>query len=240
MKIFATFIFLFISFLTFAQNVDDVSINYINGTIQNKNSGKELSNVLVQLRQNDKIIEEVYSDEKGNFQFSLNSNSRYQVITTLENFSKSSKLIYTSKNSSFQNVKFELIPLEEFKVLEDRKLIIMEPIEFDTDDSSISTETAKKLDNVVELLNKYNYLKVNLEFHSNNMGNLQFLQNLSQKRADICANYIIKKGIDSSRINAIGYGFDKPLEICDNENTKNNKVKCTDNYRTEFIVSTIN
>jgi len=53
---------------------------------------------------------------------------------------------------------------------------------------------------------------------------------LSQNRADAVKNYLLKKGIDSSRLKSIGYGENKPSVPNLNEL---NRAK---NRRTEFEI----
>jgi outer membrane protein OmpA-like peptidoglycan-associated protein len=57
-----------------------------------------------------------------------------------------------------------------------------------------------------------------------------YLQKLSQDRANEVMNYLISKGIDKKRLEAIGYGSSKP--VADN-NTEEGRKK---NRRTEFEV----
>ncbi len=236
MKTIINFMLLLFTTVVIAQNPKENCINNVTGKVLNKNSGKEITNALIQLKLNGNVVEETYSDAEGSFSFQLNCASRYQVSAIYENYSKSIKLVFTSNTNTNHILKLELIPLNEFKIENGVKMIVMEPLEFEPDDASITKETALQLDMVVDILNKYNNLKIDIVFHTNNMGDLSFLKNLSQKRADACANYITSKGIDSNRTNAAGLGFEKPIDKCNNDIMKQNKDRCVDNDRTEFIV----
>lgn len=232
-NIFLTLLLFAFTFV-FANNND--CKNNLSGKVVNKQTGAPITKAFIQLKLNGQIVEEKYADDKGGFNFSLKCDQRYQVSAIFENYSKGIKLVFTSKIETNSDLTIEMIPLNEFKIEKDQKMIVMEQIEFEPDDFSISKEAALQLDAVVEIMNKYNYMNLEIAFHTNNMGDLNFLKNLSQKRADACANYIIQKGVSSSRIKAVGYGFEKPIDDCKKESMQTNKERCTKNNRTEFIV----
>lgn len=228
---------LFFTLLTHAQTTDaETCFNQVNGKVVNKSTGNVIANAFIQLKTNGKIIEEMHSDGSGMFQFKLNCDTRYQVSAVFENYSKSIKLVFTSKTTATHEIVLEMLPLNEFVVENGKKVIVMEPIEFEPDDNTVTQDIAAQLDHVVELLTKYSNIKIEIAFHTNNLGDLTFLKNLSQKRADACSSYIVGKGIDPSRVIATGYGFTNPIEGCNTPEMISRKEKCTKNSRTEFVV----
>ncbi len=78
-----------------------------------------------------------------------------------------------------------------------------------------STVIAKKaypiMDQVVALMKKYPDFKLEIEGHTDNIGSAVVNQKLSQKRADAIKNYFLNKGVNTSRLYAIGYGKEKPI-----------------------------
>lgn len=211
--------------------------NQVTGKVVNKQSKASIPNALVQLKLNGKIVEQTHSDVNGSFAFNLECDSRYQISAVFENYSKSIKLVFTAREDTSHEVLLEMIPLSEFKIVGDKRVIVMENIEFEPDDFTVGKEIGNQLDIVVELMNKYTQIQIEIGFHSNNMGDLNFLKSLTQKRADACASYIINKGIAPERVTAKGYGFTAPLPDCDNDNMRLNKERCNKNSRTEFVVT---
>jgi outer membrane protein OmpA-like peptidoglycan-associated protein len=211
--------------------------NTVHGKVVNKKTGEIMSHTFVQLKLNNQIVKEVFSAADGSFDFSLDCDQRYIVSAINENFTKNIKLVYTDRQPSNHELTLELIPLPEFKTKDNQQYIITESIVFEPDSFDIDEYTAETLDFVYQVMDKYHYMSIEIGFHSNNLGDLDFLKGLTQKRADVCKDYLVNKGIDSTRITAVGYGFTQPIEECNTEAMRSGAQRCTKNYRTEFKVT---
>ena len=64
---------------------------------------------------------------------------------------------------------------------------------------------------VVEILQQNSGLKLEIEGHTSNMGDFNANMKLSNERAQEVKNYLVSKGIDASRLNAVGYGPTRPI-----------------------------
>lgn len=98
---------------------------------------------------------------------------------------------------------------EEEKEFEDYELKIIDhthQIFFNTDQSSIKEVHQSELDSIVQLLNKYDVLSIDIEGYASKDGNPRYNLQLSQKRALIVLDYFISKGVNEDRIIARGYG----------------------------------
>ena len=60
------------------------------------------------------------------------------------------------------------------------------------------------------ILQKNPSLKLEIEGHTDNRGAADYNQRLSENRAKAVMDYLIVRGIASSRLSANGYGFSKP------------------------------
>ena len=74
-----------------------------------------------------------------------------------------------------------------------------------TDDAKIS------LDSVVNVLNKFPDVTVEIRGYTDNIGGIEINKAISQKRADAVKKYLISKGINADRLEAIGYGKANPI-----------------------------
>lgn len=87
------------------------------------------------------------------------------------------------------------------------------------------------LDQAIDALKRYPEIKVELDGHTDSVGTDQYNQGLSERRAQIVADYLTSHGIDSSRIVAVkGFGESQPI---DTNATKEGRAR---NRRTEIKV----
>jgi OOP family OmpA-OmpF porin len=101
-------------------------------------------------------------------------------------------------------------------------------IKFDFDKADIKPEFHNELNKVGEFLKEFPKAKGAIEGHTCNMGGEALNADLSQRRAESVANYIIKNfGIDAGRIATKGFGLSKP--VADNKTregrTQNRRIE---------------
>lgn len=82
---------------------------------------------------------------------------------------------------------------------------------FENDQAKILPESYVVLDQIVEILVKYNNYKIKIEGYTDNQGNDVVNQQLSESRARACYDYLISKGITASRMTYKGYGENNPI-----------------------------
>jgi OmpA-OmpF porin, OOP family len=76
--------------------------------------------------------------------------------------------------------------------------------------ATLLKQSNKPLNDVIDILNQYPDLKLNIEGHTDNTGDAAKNQALSQARAEAVKTYMAAKGIAESRMTANGFGQDKP------------------------------
>jgi OOP family OmpA-OmpF porin len=102
-------------------------------------------------------------------------------------------------------------------------------INFDFDKSNIKEEFYPTLDEVQAVLKNNPILNVMIEGHTDGIGTAAYNQRLSERRAQAVKEYFVKAGIESHRMNAVGYGLTKPIASNDTEEgrAKNRRVEVT-------------
>src|SRR5204863_1594353 len=75
----------------------------------------------------------------------------------------------------------------------------------------INQDAAHELDKLVDILNDNPEIKIELSSHTDSVGTDANNMDLSQRRATSSVNYLIKKGIDTQRLVAKGYGESRPV-----------------------------
>ena len=87
------------------------------------------------------------------------------------------------------------------------------------------------LDQAIDALNRYPQIKVELDGHTDSIGTEEYNQGLSERRAQIVADYLTSHGIGADRITAVkGFGETQPI---DTNATKEGRAR---NRRTELKV----
>lgn len=99
---------------------------------------------------------------------------------------------------------------------QDRKIVdeAIKDLEFDLGKATIRAASFPSLDRVAELLvNKHFSLK--LAGHTDNTGSNTLNMRLSKERAESVKAYLVSKGANASRIEAVGYGSSQPIATND-------------------------
>jgi len=84
-------------------------------------------------------------------------------------------------------------------------------ITFATDSSSIQPHFRPTLDKVADVLDRYNQTYVDVYGHTDSTGSDAYNQALSERRADSVASYLVSRGVESARLEALGYGETQPI-----------------------------
>ena len=72
-------------------------------------------------------------------------------------------------------------------------------------------------------------LRVEIEGHTDNVGSESYNQKLSENRARVVMEYLVKKGTQSERLSSAGYGFSRPIAPNNTQEgrAKNRRVELT-------------
>ncbi len=84
-------------------------------------------------------------------------------------------------------------------------------ITFATNSSRISSDFYPVLDDVANILRKYDKTLLQIEGHTDSTGSNQLNQNLSESRANSVRNYLSQQQVYSQRIRTYGYGESSPI-----------------------------
>ncbi len=115
--------------------------------------------------------------------------------------------------------------------IQGNKIIIWGKIFYDTDKSTIKAVSFPVLDDVVDVMQKNPQLRlVEVQGHTDARASDSYNQGLSERRAAAAMNYLVSKGIESSRLTSRGYGESQPIA----DNTSREGM--SQNRRTEFVI----
>jgi len=113
-----------------------------------------------------------------------------------------------------------------------RITLIAGKIYFETNSDKLKLISHANLDDLADILKRYDAVNLTIEGHTDNVGEDAYNMTLSQKRTETVKAYLESKGINGSRLNAVGYGETKP--IADNNRAdgraKNRRVELKTSY----------
>lgn len=82
---------------------------------------------------------------------------------------------------------------------------------FDFDKSDIKPQYEQALDEVVEVLKKNPGMRLEIQGYADRRGSVAYNQRLSERRANAVKAYFENKGIEASRLTAVGFGKSNPV-----------------------------
>ncbi len=116
-------------------------------------------------------------------------------------------------------------------VMGHEKIDLPEAIAFETGKAIISAKSAPLLDKIADKIKSNPQVKkIRIEGHADSSESKKKAQQLSQSRAEAVRDFLIRKGVEDGRLQAVGYGDSRPL---DKRNTADARAK---NRRVEFII----
>jgi outer membrane protein OmpA-like peptidoglycan-associated protein len=86
----------------------------------------------------------------------------------------------------------------------------IENIYFETGRAALKPESFRSLNALIEFLNEYPNVRVEIGGHTDNVGSAAVNLKISEERAVSVAEYVIAQGIPATRVVSKGYGFEKP------------------------------
>ena len=90
-------------------------------------------------------------------------------------------------------------------------LFRLDDVHFGVGKSTVNAQSRVALRNVVEVMKRLPSLRIEVQGHTDSKGDPKLNLALSQKRAEAVRRYLIRQGIDPSRLTARGYGMTRPI-----------------------------
>jgi OOP family OmpA-OmpF porin len=110
-----------------------------------------------------------------------------------------------------------------------KALRISEPILFEGSTATIRSVSLPLLDTIADVLKDHLEIRIEIQGHTDSSGDDDVSMRLSQSRADLVMRYLVERGVDPSRLTAVGYGETRPIES--NRTSQGREI----NRRLEFV-----
>jgi outer membrane protein OmpA-like peptidoglycan-associated protein len=118
----------------------------------------------------------------------------------------------SSTSSGTYTVELPPPPAPARVVVTKEKLELKDKVFFDTSKATIKPVSFTLLDEVAAALKSHDEVKrVEIGGHTDSLGDAAFNKTLSEQRAQAVREYLLQKGVEESRLDAKGYGEEKPV-----------------------------
>lgn len=231
----------------------------LSGTVTDSESNQVLANTSLTIF-NDKFdpVGTIVTDIKGNYNFpDLKCGKKYTIRTANSDYNakevsvamqkdKGETTLMIALNKVFKPLAAKTIEVKKIAIspvklgsirvgVDIAKLLNLPMNFFDLGKATIKKTSEPQLMKVVNLLNEYPNLKLDIRSHTDSRSSSESNQILSEKRAESTKNWLVQKGINIDRLTAKGYGETQLVNKCADG------VKCTEkqhmqNRRSEFII----
>ena len=211
------------------------------GVVKDKESGELLTGVIVSLfDENFKVLKESTTDSLGQYRFEVVCGKTYYVRVEKENYETSEKGIAIADESNASKLDLELEKrIKPIGVGTDlAKTLNIPIIYFDLDKSFIRKDAMFELEKIIVVMNDFPKLKIDIRSHTDSRQTEKYNYALSDRRAKSTRDWLIKAGINASRLTAKGYGESQLVNHCA-DGVKCSELEHQANRRSEFVILSI-
>ncbi|MCC6385592.1 MAG: OmpA family protein [Bacteroidia bacterium] len=212
------------------KEVQPTPVSYVKGNVRDKQTGSplEASFEVIDLNSAKVATASISDKTDGSFLVCLPTGYEYAL-----NVSKEGYLFYSDffscKDTSANSYSLQV----ELSAIKAGEKIILKNVFYETGKYDLKDESFAELNKAVAFLKKNKNISIEISGHTDNTGESKSNLLLSEKRAASVYNYLIKEGIESSRLTSKGYGEDKPVA---SNNTELGRAK---NRRTEMMITLV-
>ncbi len=166
------------------------------------------------------------SESNGEYQIILPYGERYGYLAESENFVAISANINLTQQEEFKEIKQDLylVPVEV------GSRVTINNIFFDFDKATLRNESYPELNRLLEFMNNYPNMRINILGHTDNIGAEAYNQQLSERRAEAVARFLRVNGINTDRLIVEGKGESAPVATNETEQGRQQ------NRRVEFEI----
>jgi outer membrane protein OmpA-like peptidoglycan-associated protein len=211
----------------------------ITGSVLDQNNSNSLAQAeVILLNDDNQVVAKTIADENGNFIFEdVIAEARYTIQVVKEEYSTAGIEVVAqlygdeiNKDIRLKKDVYSVVPgLDLAKVFEITKIY------FDLDKSRIRKDAVASLDKIVQALQEYPAIKIEIGSHTDSRQHRKYNKLLSQRRAQATKDFLVKQGIDKARLTVRGYGESQLVNKC------SDAVPCSEaehqvNRRSSFII----
>lgn len=168
-------------------------------------AGNPIADAKLRLVGSDGTNSKINARRDGTYKIKLKRDVKYVMLVTARGHLNDKEKWDTKglKDSKTYTMNFALNPIS--------RPVKMDNVFYEFGRWELTKASETELEKLVKLLNDNPNITIELSAHTDMKGNEEFNQELSQKRAQSCCDYLIKHGIEKERLTPVGYGKSKPV-----------------------------
>ena len=139
------------------------------------------------------------------FSFPIFGSSKYQITATADGYIEGTAIVDPQTMDSNRKV------IREITMTKKGENIILDHLIFEQGRGTINKESFPSLDEVVAMLEDHPSMVIQLEGHTDNVGNAKLNMKLSEDRVENVKKYLVSKGIGKDRVKTKAFGGTQPL-----------------------------
>ena len=214
----------------------------LSGLITDSETGAPLANTKITvLDEKFNKIKEVVSDDKGFYDLGkLESGKTYYVRAEKEPYETKEQKVTLGFDKDKTDLPIQLEKIIKTVTVGDdlAKAFGIKIIYFDLDKWNIRPDAALELEKILDVMKQYPNMKIDVRSHTDSRQTFKYNEKLSDRRAKSTMAWLVKNGVDETRLTGKGYGETQLVNKC------SDNVQCTEdehqaNRRSEFIITAL-
>ena len=208
-----------------------VATTYMKGRVFDEKSKQPLAADfrIIDLENENEVVSATADPVTGSFLISLPVNKNYALNVSMDGYlfhSENIELLSGTPEEPFlKNVGMKKLSVGESVVLKN--------VFFETNKYDLKDESRVELMKLHSFMQNNPAVSIEISGHTDNVGNDNDNQTLSENRAQAIYNFLIENGIEADRLSYKGYGETQPIDTNDTEEGRAN------NRRSEFKIKEI-
>ena len=213
------------------QEAQPIATTYMKGTVFDEKSKQPLAADfrIIDLENENEVVSATADPVTGSFLISLPVNKNYALNVSMDGYlfhSENIELLSGTPEEPFlKNVGMKQLSVGE--------TVVLKNVFFETNKYDLKDESRVELMKLHSFMQNNPAVSIEISGHTDNVGNDNDNQILSENRAQAIYNFLIENGIEADRLSYKGYGETQPIDTNDTEEGRAN------NRRSEFKIKEI-
>lgn len=200
----------------------------ISGRVTDGEGGSGVSGVAVKLVDGSGKERSATTDGSGAFRFTDLVPGAYKINTTSEtHLGGMGQADVKAREDAKVSISIVKRPKNPQVTIGKRELIIKQQVHFETGSAKIMSDSDVLLQEIADVLSRNpKILRLEIQGHTDNQGTPAINKTLSEQRAQAVRDRLVSLGVSSGRLEARGYGSERPLvpNVTANNRARNRRV----------------